>query len=44
MPAVLWGLRTTPSRATGCTLFFLAFRAEVVLPMELEYGSTWTEI
>jgi len=39
LPAVLWSLRTTPSRATGCTPFFLAYGAEAVLPTELEYGS-----
>ena len=35
---MLWSLRTTPSRATGCTPFFLAYGAEAVLPTELEYG------
>lgn len=43
LPAVLWSLRTTPSRATGCTPFFLAHGAEVVLPTELEYGSPKTQ-
>lgn len=43
LPTVLWGLRTTPSRATGCTPFCLAFGAEAVLPTELEYGSLWAE-
>jgi transposase InsO family protein len=32
-PVVLWSLRTTPSRATGFTPFFL------LLPTDLEYGS-----
>lgn len=40
---VLWSLGTTPSRATGCTPFFLTFVIEVVLPAELEYGSPRTE-
>jgi transposase InsO family protein len=39
LPSVIWGLRTTPSRATGFTLFFLVYGAEVVLPTDLEYGS-----
>ena len=36
---MLWGLRTTPSRATGFTPFFLTYGAEAVLPTDLEYGS-----
>jgi transposase InsO family protein len=40
LPAVVWSLRTTPSRATGFTPFFLVYGAEVVLPMDLEYRST----
>jgi transposase InsO family protein len=39
LPAVVWSLRTTPSRATGFTLFFLVYGAEAVLPADLEYGS-----
>jgi transposase InsO family protein len=39
MPAVVWSLRTTPSRATGFTPFFLVHGAEAVLPTDLEYGS-----
>jgi hypothetical protein len=38
-PAVMWSLRTTPSRVTGFTPFFLVHGAEVVLPTDLEYGS-----
>jgi transposase InsO family protein len=37
--AVVWSLRTTPSRAIGFTLFFLVHGAEAVLPTDLEYGS-----
>jgi hypothetical protein len=37
--AVVWSLRTTPSRATGFTPFFLVCGVEVVLPTDLEYGS-----
>jgi hypothetical protein len=39
LPAVVWSLRTTPSRATGFTPFFLVYGAEAILPMDLEYGS-----
>jgi transposase InsO family protein len=39
LPVVVWRLRITPSRATGFTLFFLVYGAEVVLPIDLEYGS-----
>jgi hypothetical protein len=39
LPAVVWSLRTTPSRATGFTLFFQVYVAEAVLPTDLEYGS-----
>jgi hypothetical protein len=39
LPSVLWSLRTTPSRATGFTPFFLVYGSEVVLPTDLEYGS-----
>lgn len=40
---VLWSLRTMLSRATDCTPFFIAFGAESVLPLELEYGSPRTK-
>jgi transposase InsO family protein len=43
LPSVVWSLRTTPSRATGFTLFFLVYGAEAVLPMDLEYGSPRTK-
>jgi hypothetical protein len=42
LPSVVWSLRTTPSRATGFSLFFLVYGAEVVLPTDLEYGSPRT--
>jgi hypothetical protein len=35
----MWSLRTTPSRATGFTPFFLVYAAEAILPTDLEYGS-----
>jgi hypothetical protein len=39
LPAVVWSLRTTQSRSTGFTPFFLVYGAEAVLPTDLEYGS-----
>nr|CAD40322.2 OSJNBb0054B09.7 [Oryza sativa Japonica Group] len=39
LPAVLWANRTTPSRATGETPFFLVYGAEEVLPSELSLCS-----
>jgi transposase InsO family protein len=36
LPAVVWSLRTTPSRATGFTPFY---GVEAILPTDLEYGS-----
>jgi transposase InsO family protein len=39
LPAVVWSLRTNPSRATGFTLFFLVCGAEAILPTALKYGS-----
>jgi hypothetical protein len=41
-PSVVWSLRTTPSRATGFTPFFLVYGAEAILPIDLEYGSPRT--
>jgi hypothetical protein len=42
LPSMVWSLRTTPSRATGFTLFFLVYGAEAILPTDLEYGSPKT--
>jgi hypothetical protein len=39
LPAAVWSLRTTPSRATGFTPFFLVYGAEAVVPTDLDYGS-----
>jgi hypothetical protein len=36
---VVWSLRTTPSRATGFSSFFLVYGAKAILPTDLEYGS-----
>nr|CAE02263.2 OSJNBb0049I21.2 [Oryza sativa Japonica Group] len=39
LPSVLWSLRTTPSRATGQSPFFLLYGAEAMLPSEVEFES-----
>jgi ribonuclease HI len=39
LPSVLWRDRTTPSRATGETPFFLVYGAEACLPLEITMGS-----
>ena len=39
LPSVIWSLRTTPSRATGFSPFFLVYGAEAILSTDLEYGS-----
>jgi hypothetical protein len=43
LPSVVWSLRTTPSRATGFSPFFLVYGAEAILPTDLEYGSLRTK-
>jgi hypothetical protein len=32
---VIWGLRTQPSKAIGQSLFFLIYRSEAILPMDI---------
>jgi hypothetical protein len=39
LPSVIWNLRTTPSRATWFTLFFLVYGVEAILPKNLGHGS-----
>ena len=39
LPAILCSLRTTPSRATGYTHFFMVYSSEAVLPTDLDYGA-----
>ena len=39
LPLVLWSLRTTPSRATGCTPFFMVYSSKAILPTDLDYGA-----
>jgi hypothetical protein len=39
LPCALWDNRTSPSRATGETPFFMVYGAEVVLPPKVTMGS-----
>ncbi|XP_066373928.1 uncharacterized protein [Miscanthus floridulus] len=39
LPAVLWSLRTTHSRATGYMPFFMVYGSEAVLPTDVDYGA-----
>jgi hypothetical protein len=39
LSCALWGNRTSPSRATGETPFFMVYGAEAVLPPEVTKGS-----
>jgi transposase InsO family protein len=39
LPSIIWSLRTTLSRATGLTSFFMVYGSEAILPMDLEYGA-----
>jgi transposase InsO family protein len=43
LPSVVWSLRTTSSRATGFSPFFLVYGAEAILPTDLEYISPRTK-
>ena len=36
---VLWSLRTTPSRPTGYTPFFMVYGTEAILRIDLDYGA-----
>jgi hypothetical protein len=39
LPSVIWSLRTTLSRATRLTPFFMVYGSKAVLPIDLEYGA-----
>jgi hypothetical protein len=43
LPSVLWSLQTTPNRSTGLTPFFLVYRAEAILPSDVQYDSPRVE-
>jgi transposase InsO family protein len=37
LPAVVWGLRTQPSRNTGVTPYFIVFGSKAVLPADITF-------
>ena len=37
LPAVVWGLRTQPSRNTGVSPYYMVFSSEAVLPADIAY-------
>jgi hypothetical protein len=37
LPAVVWRLRTQPSRNTGISLYFKVFGSEAVLPADIAF-------
>ncbi|XP_066385370.1 uncharacterized protein [Miscanthus floridulus] len=39
LPTVLWSLRTTTSRATGYTPFFMVYGSKAILLTDLNYGA-----
>jgi transposase InsO family protein len=39
VPSMLWSLRTTSTRGTGHTPFFMVHGSEAVLPTDIDYGS-----
>ena len=43
LPAVVWGLRTQPSRNTGVSPYFMIYGAEAVLPSDVAFGSSRVE-
>ena len=40
LPAVLWSLRTTPSRTIGYIPFFRVYGSEAILLSDLDYGAS----
>jgi hypothetical protein len=43
LPAVVWGLRTQPSRNTSVSPYFMVYGAEAVLPSDVTFGSLRVE-
>jgi hypothetical protein len=39
LPAVVWGLRTQPSRNTSVSLYFMVFSSEAVSPADIAFQS-----
>ena len=37
LPAVVWGLRTQPSRSISVSPYFMVYRAEAVLPADVAF-------
>jgi hypothetical protein len=44
LPHVIWGLRTSPSKAIGQTPFFLVYGSEAILPADIMWKSPRVEI
>jgi hypothetical protein len=43
LPAVIWGLRTQPSRNTGVSPYFMVFGSEAVLPTDIAFRAPRVE-
>ena len=43
LPAVVWGLRTRPSRNTGVSPYFMVYGVEAVLPIDIAFRSARVE-
>jgi hypothetical protein len=43
LPAVVWGMRTQPSRNTGVSSYFMVFGSEAVLPADIAFQSPRVE-
>jgi hypothetical protein len=43
LPAMVWGLRTQPSRNTGVSPYFMVYGAEAVLLADIEFRSPRVE-
>jgi hypothetical protein len=43
LPAVVWGLRTQPSRNMGASHYFMVYGAEAVLPADIAFRSPRVE-
>jgi hypothetical protein len=39
LPSVLWSLQTTPNCSVGFTPLFLVYKAEAVLPTDIEFDA-----
>jgi hypothetical protein len=43
LSAMVWGLRTQPSRNTSVSPYFMVFGSEAVLPADIAFQSPWVE-